>query len=112
MARAVVGELRGKGGGDGNELLVSGASLAAVRHGRSSTTLVLQQVPMAARAQLIACLPRAATLAFGDRSDVEGMVSRDGDVLFRFTGVANAVDEALLRDSTAGEPAAWPPASV
>jgi len=112
MSRAVAGELLGQGAGHGNELSVSGASLAAVRHGRSSTTLVLQQVPMAARAQLIACLPRAATRAFGDRSDVEGMVSRDGDVLVRLTGVANAVDEALIRDSTAGEPEAWPVASV
>jgi len=103
MSRTVAGELFGQGVGHGDGLSVSGASLAAVRHGRSSTTLVLQQVPMAARAQLIACLPRAATMAFGDRSDVEGMVSRDGDVLVRLTGVANVVDEALIRDSTAGE---------
>jgi len=103
MSQAVAGELLGQEPGHWNELSVNGTSLAAVRHGRSSTTLVLQQVPMAARAQLIACLPRAATRAFGDRSDVEGMVSRDGDVLVRLTGVANVVDEALIRDSTAGE---------
>jgi hypothetical protein len=112
MSWAVAGELLGEGVRHGDELLLSGASLAAVRHGRSSTTLVLQQVPMAARAQLIACLPRAATMAFGDRSDVEGMVSRDGDVLVRLTGFANAVDDAPFGDGATSEPQAWPAPSV
>ena len=71
------------------ELPVTGTRLAVVRHGRSSTTLLLQDVPMAARQQLIEALPEAATSAFGARSDVEGMVSVDGDVLVRLTGVAS-----------------------
>jgi hypothetical protein len=75
---------------DSAELPLDGAMLAAVRHGRSSTTLFLQRVPMAARQQVIEALPEAATRAFGSRSDVEGMVSVDGDVLVRLTGVVDA----------------------
>ena len=91
---------------DEAELPVIGARLAAVRHGRSSTTLLLQDVPMAARQQLIEALPEAATSAFGARSDVEGVVSVDGDVLVRLTGVASNASAVGPAGSSNG-PEAW-----
>ncbi len=112
LSRAVAAELLHQGGPTADELPLPGASVAAVRHGRSSTTLILQQVPMAARAPLIACLPAAATQAFGDKSDVEGMVSRDGDVLVRLTAVGDQMRPSELGDSSACEAQAWPAPSM
>jgi hypothetical protein len=66
---------------------------------------------MAARQQLIEALPEAATRAFGARSDVEGMVSCDGDVLVRLTGIANEASAVGLEGSSSG-PEAWPAPSV
>jgi nucleoid-associated protein YgaU len=86
LSRALATELL-HDGGDNSALPTDGTTLAAVRHGRSSTTLLLHEVPMGARAQLIGALPDAASRAFGARSDVEGMVSRDGDVLIRVSSV-------------------------
>jgi len=73
---------------------------------------MLQQVPMAARAQVIACLSEAATRAFGERSDVEGMVSRDGDVLVRLTGVALEAQASGRDEDLDGSPEAWPMPSL
>ena len=108
LSSAVSYELTRRGGEGTGKSPTEGTTVAGVRHGRSSTTLMLQQVPMAARAQVIGCLPDAATRAFGARSDVEGMVSRDGDVLVRLTGAADqAADTKLDADLEA-----WPPASM
>jgi len=104
LSAALGSELARRSGASIGDLPTGGTTVAGVRHGRSSTTLMLQRVPMAARGQVIACLPDAATRAFGVRSDVEGMVSRDGDVLVRLTGVANQT-----ADDTLGiETEAWP----
>ena len=43
------------------------------------------RAPLVARVHLIERLEAAASLAFGDQVDVEGMVSHDGDVLVRLT---------------------------
>jgi nucleoid-associated protein YgaU/DNA-binding SARP family transcriptional activator len=63
---------------------VDGVSLAATRHGRTSTTLVLA-APVAARPHLVRGMRAAAERAFGEHVDVDGLVSRDGDVLVRVT---------------------------
>ena len=78
---------------ESQQALATEAMLAAVRHGRSSTTLFIQGVPLTKRQQVIEALPEAATRAFGDRSDVEGMVSVDGDVLVRLTGATASTGE-------------------
>ncbi len=105
--------LFGGSGASGTELPTRGASLAAVRHGRSSTALVLQQVSMAARAQLIACLPDAATRAFGEGSDVEGMITRDGDVLIRMTGITDPVSPiSYAVEGLEHDPETWPAPSL
>jgi hypothetical protein len=59
-------------------------TVAATRHGRSSTTLVLA-APVAARPYLVHHMRAAAERAFGDRVDVDGKVDQDGDVLVRVT---------------------------
>jgi nucleoid-associated protein YgaU len=74
--------------------------LLATRHGWSSTTLMLT-APLAARPLLLRPLPAVAELAFGDRVDVEGLVSHEGDVLIRLTGVARQA--AHLRAAAATE---------
>jgi hypothetical protein len=104
MSRAVAAVLA-RQSPEGTELPATGARLAAVRHGRSSTTLLLQDVPMAARQQLSEVLPEAATCAFGAESDVEGMVSVDGDVLTRLTRIASGAETAGLDDPSAGREA-------
>ena len=63
---------------------VDGVTLAATRHGRTSTTLVLA-APVPARPHLVRCMRAAAERAFGEHVDVDGLVSRDGDVLVRIT---------------------------
>ncbi|HEX9373376.1 MAG TPA: LysM peptidoglycan-binding domain-containing protein, partial [Roseiflexaceae bacterium] len=61
-----------------------GISVAATRHGRTSTTLVLS-APVAARPHLVHCMRAAAERAFGEQVDVDGQVGQDGDVLVRVT---------------------------
>ena len=112
LSRALAAEMLVQRATGVEELSTNGASVAAVRHGRSSTTLMVQHVPLAARAKVIACLPNAATRAFGHKSDVEGMVSRDGDVLVRLTGVADQVETARRGEIAADEPEAWPTPSM
>ena len=63
---------------------VDGVTLSATRHGRTSTTLVLA-APVPARPHLVRCMRAAAERAFGEHVDVDGLVSRDGDVLVRIT---------------------------
>ena len=63
---------------------IDGVTLAATRHGRTSTTLVLA-APVPARPHLVRCMRAAAERAFGEHVDVDGLVSRDGDVLVRVT---------------------------
>jgi AAA domain len=82
--------------------------LLATRHGRSSTTLVLA-APLAARPLLLRQLPVVAELAFGDRVDVEGLVSHEGDVVIRLTGVARQAAHLRAAAVTDGErPEVWP----
>ena len=93
---------------DGDRDALAEVRLLATRHGRSSTTLVLA-APLAARPLLLRPLPAVAELAFGERVDVEGLVSHEGDVLIRLTGVARQA--AHLRAAAAAEgerPAVWP----
>ena len=82
--------------------------LLATRHGRSSTTLVLA-APLAARPLLLRPLPAVAELAFGERVDVEGLVSHEGDVLIRLTGVARQAAHLRAAAAADGErPEVWP----
>jgi hypothetical protein len=61
-----------------------GVSVAATRHGRTSTTLVLA-APVAARPHLVHHMRAAAVHAFGEHVDVDGQVDQNGDVLVRVT---------------------------
>jgi len=61
-----------------------GVGLAATRHGRSSTTLVVA-APVLARPHLVRCMRDAAERAFGEQVDVDGLVDQNGDVLVRLT---------------------------
>ncbi|MBV9596610.1 MAG: hypothetical protein JOZ87_07075, partial [Chloroflexi bacterium] len=61
---------------------------------------------MAARHQVIEALPEAATRAFGSRSDVEGIMSVDGDVLVRLTGVVDTVSN-ISTDTPMSARQAW-----
>jgi nucleoid-associated protein YgaU len=63
---------------------VQGVTVAATRHGRSSTTLVLA-APLAARPHLVHTMRDAAERAFGSQVDVDGLVDQSGDVLVRVT---------------------------
>jgi len=113
FSRAVAAQLATENSTSANHVLVGDSSLAAVRHGRSSTTLVLQQVPMVVRAQLIGCLPAAATRAFGEGADVEGMITRDGDVLIRLTGITDRVSPVgYAVEGLEDDPEAWPAPSL
>ncbi len=62
----------------------TGVTLAATRHGKTSTTLVLA-APVPARPHLVRGMRAAAERAFGEHVDVDGLVSQDGDVLVRLT---------------------------
>ena len=61
-----------------------GVTVAATRHGRTSTTLVLA-TPVAARPHLVSCMRAAAEHAFGEHVDVDGQADQNGDVLVRVT---------------------------
>jgi LysM repeat protein len=63
---------------------VQGVTVAATRHGRSSTTLVLA-APVSARPHLVHNMRAAAERAFGSQVDTDGLVDQDGDVLVRVT---------------------------
>ncbi len=63
---------------------MQGVALAATRHGRTSTTLILA-APMAARPHLVRGMQAATARAFGEYVDVDGLVSNEGDVLVRLT---------------------------
>jgi hypothetical protein len=63
---------------------VQGVTVAATRHGRSSTTLVIA-APVPARPYFVHHMRAAAERAFGSQVDVDGLVGQDGDVLIRVT---------------------------
>jgi DNA-binding SARP family transcriptional activator len=106
LSKAVANELAGKREAKNYELPIAGARLAGVRHGRSSTTLLLE-MPMGARAPVIGSLREAVTQAFGRKSDVEAVVSRDGDVLVRVTLVTELAEDCQPQDDNSGA-VAWP----
>src|SRR2546429_378891 len=89
---------------------VDGVTLSATRHGRTSTTLVLA-APVPARPHLVRCMRTAAERAFGEHVDVDGLVSRDGDVLVRITwDPRHPVSGRVLELVGPGAGAAlWPP---
>jgi DNA-binding SARP family transcriptional activator len=85
-----------------------GVTLAATRHGRTSTTLVLA-APVAARPYLCNNMRAAAERAFGEQVDVDGLVGQDGDVLVRVTWhPRRPIDGQLLERVNAGIPGVWP----
>src|SRR5262249_26177713 len=112
LSGALAAELIRQSCVDVAELPLRGASLAAVRYGRSSATLMLQQVPMATRPSLIGCLPEAAARAFDDTADVEAMVSPDGDVLVRLTDVEDVAQRAVGDGSYVRGRETWPAPSL
>jgi hypothetical protein len=81
--------------------------LAAVRHGRTSTTCVLS-APPAVRGHLLRNLEAAVSGAFGDAIDIEGLVSHDGDVFIQLAGIdPRRLRLAVLEDSSS-ELRLWP----
>jgi hypothetical protein len=85
-----------------------GVAVAATRHGRTSTTLVLA-APVAARPHLCNNMRAAAERAFGEQVDVDGLVGQDGDVLVRVTwDPRRPIAGHLLERVNAGIPSAWP----
>jgi hypothetical protein len=93
-----------------------GVSVAATRHGRGSTTLVLT-APLEARPHLVRNMRAAAERAFGSDVDVDGQVDTNGDVLVRVTWhprrplSARLVEPADAGDAGALE-SAWPPTAL
>ena len=82
----------------------TGVTVAATRHGRTSTTLVLA-APVAARPYLCNNMRAAAERAFGEQVDVDGLVGQDGDVLVRVTWhPRRPIDGQLLERVNAGIP--------
>jgi hypothetical protein len=88
---------------------MSGLELVTTRHGRSSTTLTVA-APVEARPYLIHHMQAAVARAFGEHTDVDGQVSRDGDVVVRVTWHPRHPVPAHLIDRLAaeGEATAWP----
>ena len=88
---------------------VRDVTVAATRHGRSSTTLVLA-APVAARPFFVHHMRAAAERAFGDQVDVDGRVSADGDVLVRVTWDTRHPISGELLDvvNDADTRSAWP----
>ncbi|HEX9371783.1 MAG TPA: hypothetical protein VF897_12295, partial [Roseiflexaceae bacterium] len=70
--------------GNQREEATEGVSVAATRHGRTSTTVVLA-APVAARPHLVRSMRAAAERAFGEHVDVDGQVDSNRDVLVRVT---------------------------
>jgi hypothetical protein len=110
LSRALAIVIAGRNGSTSEELPIRGTQLVGVRHGRSSTTLLLQ-MPIASRALVFGCLRDAATRAFGRKSDVEAVVSRDGDVVIRLTAVADQLHVRELEDEHCSAEA-WPAPSM
>jgi DNA segregation ATPase FtsK/SpoIIIE-like protein len=68
---------------------------------------------MAARPPLLHQLPAVAEVAFGERVDVEGLVSHEGDVLIRVRGVARQAAHLRAAAAADGErPELWPRARL
>jgi hypothetical protein len=88
---------------------VRGVSVAAARHGRTSTTLVLA-APVAARPHLVRCMRAAAERAFGEHVDVDGLVDQNGDVLVRVTWDPRRPVAGRLLEPVGGRAlaSAWP----
>jgi len=88
---------------------VQGIAVAATKHGRTSTTLVLA-APVAARPHLVLNMRGAVERAFGTQVDVDGLVDQDGDVLVRVTwNPRHPVSADLLDRADASTlPSAWP----
>jgi len=84
-----------------------GVRLAATRHGRSSTTLVLA-APVLARPHLVRCMREAAERAFGEQVDVDGLVDQNGDVLVRLTWDPRRPVDGRLLEGVGGHAGAWP----
>jgi nucleoid-associated protein YgaU len=87
---------------------VRGITVAATRHGRTSTTLVLA-APLAARAFLVHHMRAATERAFGEQVDVDGKVDQDGDVLVRVTWDPRhpIPDQLLQRGNDTNVSSAW-----
>jgi nucleoid-associated protein YgaU len=86
-----------------------GLQLVATRHGETSTTLTIA-APVAARPHLIHKMEAAVARAFGEHTDTDGQVSRDGDVLVRVTWHPRHPVPAHLLDRlpVEKEATAWP----
>ena len=86
-----------------------GVTVAATRHGRTSTTLVLA-APVAARPHLVRKMRAAAERAFGEQVDVDGQVGQDGDVLVRVTWDPRRpiTGDLLERVNSSTTTTAWP----
>lgn len=84
-----------------------GVILAATRHGRRSTTLVLA-APVPARPHLVRCMRQAAERAFGEQVDVDGLVDQNGDVLVRLTWDPRRPVDGRLLEGVGGHAGAWP----
>jgi nucleoid-associated protein YgaU/DNA-binding SARP family transcriptional activator len=87
---------------------MTGLEVLTTRHGRSSTTVSIS-APVSARPHLIRQMQAATMRAFGEHTDVDGLVSRDGDVVVRVTWHPRHPVSAQLLDRL-GESAAvaWP----
>jgi len=85
----------------------AGVILAATRHGRRSTTLVLA-APVPARPYLVRCMRQAAERAFGEQVDVDGLVDQNGDVLVRLTWDPRRPVAGHVLDGVGGDTGAWP----
>jgi hypothetical protein len=109
LSRALATVLNGRDGARSEELPIDATRLVGVRHGRSSTTLLLQ-MPIASRAVVFGSLRDAATRAFGRKSDVEAVVSRDGDVVIRLTGLVDQLEVCEPDEHSGAE--AWPAPSM
>jgi nucleoid-associated protein YgaU len=83
--------------------------LAAARHGRTATTLILN-APVPARPYLVRSMRAAAEHAFGKHVDVDGLVSHDGDVLVRLTWDPRRPVPTRVLELVSAEPntALWP----
>jgi nucleoid-associated protein YgaU/DNA-binding SARP family transcriptional activator len=82
-------------------------SVISVRHGHTSTMLALR-APLVARAHLLQNLQAVTARAFGDRVDVEGMVSHEGDVLVRVFDAPVDLHDGQVSDTGDDRPELWP----
>jgi nucleoid-associated protein YgaU len=80
--------------------------LVAVRHGQMSTTCVLSAPPVV-RGHLLRHLEAAATGAFGDAIDFEGLVSYDGDLFIQLAGIDQRRLRIAVLDDALPEQRLW-----